>query len=253
MTSTAPAERAVALVREKVSARVFLLGDGEETTEALAKAIDDHGVLGSVPGALGALSKAGRRAVDQRVAAAAEGLLEDLDFSNLVVSGWCKHRALVAAARRTLATAGSEEIVDLCTHQITSTHSPHLDLFIDDVKVTSIDFEVCLTFTVKGAVALVRSGRLTAVRCGDCAVTGSLAVEGARICSREGHFQLPLLLHLGDDGLPLLKDPQVPAPRPPMDSAPTPVAADPVAAEETSRDEPAAAGVRTGASSVRAG
>lgn len=220
MMSTALVEPAVALVREKVSARVFLLGEGEETTEALAQALDDHGVLGSLPAAFSGLSRAGRRAVAERVAAAADGLL-DLDFSDLLVSGWCKHRALIAAARRTIATPGSEEIVDLCTHQITSTHSPYMDLFIEDVKVTSIEFEVCLTFTVKGAVALVRSGRLTAVRSGDCDVAGSLTVEGARICSREGHFQLPLLLRLGDNGLPLLREPQLPAPRPPTDSAPT--------------------------------
>jgi hypothetical protein len=57
---------------------------------------------------------------------------------------------------------------------------------------------------VKGLVATVQHGRLTALS-GGGDVVATLAAEGRQLAKREAHLQLPQLVRLGD-GIPLLND-----------------------------------------------
>jgi hypothetical protein len=71
---------------------------------------------------------------------------------------------------------------------------------------------------VKGVAATVRDGHLVTLHTGICDVTGTLAADGRQLAKREAHFELPLLLHLGD-GIPLLRgsgliQPAAPPPSP---------------------------------------
>jgi hypothetical protein len=192
-----------AITTQPISASAFLFGDTQDSVNALAHALDEKGVVGSLGAALTNLSRAGRGAVGNQIATVAHGLL-DLDLGDLVIGGWCKYADLTAAAKRSIAAPGSSEIVDLATHRITSTHSPHVEVFVNDTRVATVRFDLSITFTVKGVVATVRDGHLTTLQTGVCDVTGTLAAEGRQLAKREAHFELPLLLHLGD-GIPLLR------------------------------------------------
>jgi len=97
------------------SARLF--GETQDTGQALAQALDEKGVLGSLGAALQQVSQAGRQAADRQVATVAHGLL-DLDLGDLVVAGWRKQAALAAAVERTIANPGSTEVVELATHRL---------------------------------------------------------------------------------------------------------------------------------------
>jgi hypothetical protein len=192
-----------AITTQPISASVFLFGDSQDSVHALARALDEKGVVGSLGAALTNLSRAGRGAVGNQIATVAHGLL-DLDLGDLVIGGWCIFADLTAAAKRSMAAPGSSEIVDLATHSITSTHSPDVEVFVNDTRVATVRFDLSITFTVKGVVATVRDGRLITLHTGVCDVAGTLAADGRQLAKREAHFELPLLVHLGN-GIPLLR------------------------------------------------
>lgn len=201
------------------------LFDGQDTGRALAQALDEHGVLGSLDSALGLVAPTTRKAAGDQVAAVADGVLA-LDLGDLVVAGWRKQSQLAAAAERTAANPGTSELVELATHRVSSVHHPYVELLINDVRVTTVNFELDLEFEIKALVATVRDGHLVSLHSGDCDLSATLTAEGVRLASRSRHFDLPLvvrwplLLRLGGGTDPLpygAKPPPTSAP-----SAPSP-------------------------------
>ena len=63
----------------------LLFGEDQDPGEALARALDDKGILGSLDTALRLVPQAGRQAADGQVATVAQGLL-DLDLGDLVAA-----------------------------------------------------------------------------------------------------------------------------------------------------------------------
>jgi hypothetical protein len=192
---------------QPLTASAFLFDD-EATDRALARALDEHGVLGSLDNALGLVAQTTREAAGDQVAAVADSVLA-LDLGDLVVAGWRKQGQLAAAAERTAANPGTSELVELATHRVSSVHHPYVELLVNDVRVTTVDFELDLEFEVKALVATVRDGHLVSPHSGDCDLSATLAAQGVRLASRRRHFDLPLvvrwplLLHLGGGADPL--------------------------------------------------
>jgi hypothetical protein len=180
----------------------FLFGEDQDTGQALAQALGEQGVLGSLDAALQLLSQAGRQAADRQIATVAHGLL-DLDLGDLVVAGWRKQGQLAAAAERTAANPGSSEVVELASHRISSVHRPFVELLVNQLHVATVNFELDIEFTVRALVATVRNGHVVSLHSGICDVETTLAAEGLQLASRRAHFELPLfirwplLLHLG--------------------------------------------------------
>ncbi len=185
-----------------VTARVFLFGSGNDAVANLADVLTSGEVGGTVGGALQALGQETRASAIRELSRAGAALF-DFDLTDLLAAGWCKHSVLRQAARRTIAAPGSEELVDLATHRISVTHHPYVDLVIDDVRITTVDFDLQLDFDVKALSAVVRFGKLVAIAGGRCDVTGRLAIERVNALTRTGQFDLRLLVHLGRP-IPLL-------------------------------------------------
>jgi hypothetical protein len=182
---------------EPLTVRAVLFADtGVDPAAALAQSMDAGGVTAQVLRSVGGLSSAAQDEVKRQVAVVAGGVL-DLDVVDLVVGGWHKHAALVAAARRTLAVPGSEEIVDLASHRIRSVHRPYVAVLIDDVQVAKIDFELTVIFDFKALVAVVRAGRLVALRGGQCEVTAMFAAEGILLAQQRRRLDMNARLPLG--------------------------------------------------------
>jgi hypothetical protein len=186
----------------------FLFGQDQDTEQALAQALHEHGVLGSIGTALELVSDAGREAAADQVAVVADGLL-DLDLGDLVVAGWRKQGQLAAAAERTAANPGSSEVVELATHRVSSVHRPFVELLVNDVHVVTVTFDLEVAFIIRALVVTVRDGHVVSLRSGNCDVAPTLAAEGVQLASRRAHFELPLvvrwplLLHLGGGSDPL--------------------------------------------------
>jgi hypothetical protein len=180
-----------------VTARWFLFGKHEgDAAELLAKAVEDNGVGGAVAAAAGGLGKAGAHAVCDEVGRTADRLL-DLDLGDVLVAAWRKHSALVAAGQRTAAAPGTEELVELATHKVTSTHRPYVDVLVDGIEVATVELELQLSFLVKGMLGVVRAGRLVALRTGSCELSASLSCKGVKVASRKATLDLPATVRLG--------------------------------------------------------
>jgi hypothetical protein len=205
---------------QPLTASAFLFDD-EDTGRALARALDERGVLGSLDSALGLVAQTTREAAGDQVAAVADGVLA-LDLGDLVVAGWRKQGQLAAAAERTAANPGTSEVVELATHRVSSVHHPYVELLVNDVRVTTVNFELDLEFEVKALVASVRDGHLVSLHSGDCDLSATLTAEDIRLASRRRHVDLPLvvrwplLLHLGGgaDPLPYGAKPRPASPQP---------------------------------------
>jgi hypothetical protein len=151
-----------------------------------------------------------------------------LDLGDLVVAGWRKQGQLAAAAERTAANPATSEVVELATHRISSVHHPYIELLVNDVRVTTVNFELDLEFEVRALVVTVRDGHVVSLYSGDCDLTATLTAEGVQLASRRAHFELPLvvrwplLLHLGGGSDPLLY-----GAKPPRASSPSPAPSPP--------------------------
>ena len=184
-------------VTAPLTMRTFLFDDGAggDTAEMIGRTLREHGVARSALAGIRNLSTSAAQSVDREVGNVVDGLL-GLDLGDILVSCWRKHRALVEAAKRTLAAPGSEEVVILARHRATATYRPAVDLLVDGRKVTTFDFTLAIVFEATGLEAVVRMGELVALQGGDCLATATLTLEGARLAERQRHFDPALVVSL---------------------------------------------------------
>jgi hypothetical protein len=185
--------------------RTVLFGSEENAVGTLKDALASSPVAGVLGTALAGLSSATRNAAVGELSRVVSGLLS-LDIADIILAGWRKHGALVAAARRTVAAPGTQELVEVVTHTITWSDEPYVELYVDELRVATVHLQLTLGLDVKALVAAVAGGRLVGVRSGSCTVRAALSAEGARLAERTGYLELPLELPLGS-GVPLLLPP----------------------------------------------
>jgi hypothetical protein len=181
------------------TAAAVLFGDNSPDTAA-ARLSDDTASEG-VTAKLNiepALQVAARR----EIATAASGLLQ-IELVDLLVAGWRKYEDLLAAARRSLASPGATELVNLATHRVTANEHPYVDVLIDGAKLATVDLDLSVVFDVSLLIAAVRSARIVALHSGRCDITASLAVDGAEVATGHDVVDLPMVVTLGA-GIPLL-------------------------------------------------
>lgn len=185
------------------TALAVLCGPGPALPQAAADEVIAPAIRVN-PQALARVPEGVRVAAVGAIAATAAGLL-GFSLAESVVEGWREHRDLIAAARRTLATPGSREVVRLGTHQITVTRQPYVTVRVNGQEVARVDLELVLTFVVTVLVAVVSAGRLTALQSGCADVTAVLAVQGAEVLNRWAQIDLPGTISLRE-GIRLLPE-----------------------------------------------
>ncbi len=131
-----------------------------------------------------------------KVGSIVAGFLE-IDVFDLLLAGWRKYEALMTAARQTVETPGEEQVVELVTHRVVSTHRPRIDVEVDGVEVGSVDVEIDVALVLHAVRAVVTAGRLTALRSGLVDIEAKLSCEGVEIASKNRRLDLALELDLG--------------------------------------------------------
>ena len=182
----------------------LLFAPDEDNSVAVIPGLLPPGVGDDLARALPNVPATLREAAVRETTGAARDLL-NADPIGFLVSGWRKHREVIAAARRTMAVPGSIELVDLATHQITVTQRPAVNLLVDNRQTATVELGLSVVFTVSALVAGIRGGRLVAVHSGRCNVTANLAVQDTQVISRQVAFELPGIIPLGQ-GIALLAD-----------------------------------------------
>lgn len=182
--------------------RTILFDREDNAVGALKEALASSPVAGVLDTALAGLSSATRNAAVGEVSNAVSGLLS-LDLADILLAGWRKHGALVAAARRTATAPDTQELVEMVTHTINWSDEPYVELFVDELRVATVRLHLTLDLDVQALVAAVARGRLVGVRSGRCIFRAALSAEEVRLAERTADIELPLVLPLGS-GVPLL-------------------------------------------------
>ncbi|GAA0593249.1 hypothetical protein [Streptomyces crystallinus] len=204
-----------AAATEPYTVRAFLFSRPDEgSADALLGPLQGSGAATALlSGTTRPLTAAADEAVEREMAAVVDSFL-GLDLFDVAAGGWRKHAALTAAARRTRAAPGSEEVVALATHDITSHHRPYVDVLMDGIKLGTLDVGLDLNFRVTGLVAVVRDAQLVALSSGECVLTGILTLQQILLAKRQARLDLPGIWRLHTP-LPLLHDEPPPSPPPP--------------------------------------
>ena len=184
-----------AVIRPLTARAVLFPDDGPGETGGLSSALDATGVARAGLARVARIPAAALGTVESEVGTVAGDLL-DLDIGDAVVLGWRRYTALTAAAARTLAARGTEEVVALATHRVSSTYTPSVDVLVDEVKVNTLEFALSLQFEIRGLSAVVRGGDLVALRGGDCLLTARLTLEGAQLAHKERPVDLSVVVPL---------------------------------------------------------
>jgi hypothetical protein len=188
-----------------VSVRSIFFNSPADAVAALTTAVGSGEAGEQIRGALGRMGDAGQSAVFGEVASVAAGLLE-LDVTEIFGAALGRHSALRREAAASLAAPHTERIAELATHSVSYDHHPSIEIHVANLPVATIGLLARLEFRVRGLLAVVRGGRLIAIRAGNCDLTGTLAIAGVRVAQREVRLDLPLALRLGD-GVALLDEP----------------------------------------------
>jgi hypothetical protein len=171
-----------------LTAADLLFGSSEDAPEALTRHIMSAG-RGLVR-AMERLPRVTREAAVREAAAAAAELLK-VDLIEVLVSGWREHRDIYSAARRTLDTPGSKELVGLAPHRITIVQQPAVGILVDGHRVHTLQLGLSVLFDVTGLVAGIHAGRLAAVHSGRGEVGVALTVHEVEVLSKRHHLELP--------------------------------------------------------------
>jgi hypothetical protein len=178
---------------------LFPRGDAHE---ALWRDLDHHGVAGEVLRAVKHLSNAGRSELRRQFAGMIAGIL-DLDVANLIIRTLQTYDELMAAGERTAAAPTSVEIVQLLAVPIPWTTYADVQLRVDEVPRLTIRFKLDVVLEIS-AEAVVKGGRLVAVRSGQCTVTVTLNANEVPLTTNVATLDLAACLRLGS-GVPLAR------------------------------------------------
>jgi hypothetical protein len=201
MTTAAPAA--------PLTAADLLFGSSAGAPEALARRISSAGRTQSLGRALERLPRVTREAAIREAAAAAAALLK-VDLIDVLVAGWRDHRDITAAARRTLVTPASKELVGLAPHRVTTIQQPSVSILIDGRRVHTLQLGLSILFDVTGLVAGVAVGRLAGIHSGRCEIGVALTVHEIEILTKRSHLELPGVVAL-KSGVRLLPASEYPA------------------------------------------
>jgi hypothetical protein len=192
-----------------LTAADLLFGSSAGAPEALTRRISSAGRAQSLGRALERLPRVTREAAIREAAAAAAVLLK-IDLIDVLVAGWRDHRDITAAARRTLVTPASKELVGLAPHRVTTIQQPSVSILIDGRRVHTLQLGLSIIFDVTGLVAGVAVGRLAGIHSGRCEIGVALTVHEIEVLTKRSHLELPGVLAL-KSGVRLLPASDYPA------------------------------------------
>lgn len=176
----------------------LLFPPGEDGPGAVVPGLLSPGATGDLGRALENVPAALREAAVREATNAVKGLL-DVDLTGFLVSGWQKHREVIAAARRTVTVPGSIELVDLALHQITATQRPAVNLLVDNHRVATLELGLSVVFDISALVAGIREDGSSP--CTPAAATSRLRWPSRTPRSSAGRFasSCPASSRLGEE------------------------------------------------------
>jgi hypothetical protein len=133
---------------------------------------------------IGPVAAATYPALEERVAEVVRAALQ-IDLGELAVGAWSRYRELVEAAERTREAPGAPEDVVLAEHEITWSQPIAVEVVVDGIPVTTLQFALSVSLTMRGVVAVVEAGALVGLRVGDVLTGARLTLWEQELAARE--------------------------------------------------------------------
>jgi hypothetical protein len=171
-----------------LTAADLLFGSSENAHEELTRHVMASGR--NLARALVRLPRVTREAAVREAAVAAAGLLK-VDLIDVLVAGWREHRDVYSAARRTLVTPGSKELVGLAPHRVSTVQQPAVSILVDGHRVHTLQLGLSIIFEVTGLVAGIHAGRLAGVHAGRGEIGVALTIHELEVLTKRSHLELP--------------------------------------------------------------
>jgi hypothetical protein len=139
------------------------------------------------------LNGVARQALSEEIEAKLRMVMSET-LVDLILGGWRSYAAVTQAMWRSRNQPGVELIVALRSHTISAERQHDLDIEVDSMRVMTLSTRLAMQIGVNGAVAVVRDGKLIAIRSGQAEADGKVKLEGLQIAHTRRAF--PLTAHL---------------------------------------------------------
>lgn len=162
--------------------QIFSLAEVERTAElAAAESVGDT-----------------RKLVDSLVARAADRLF-DISLMEIMIGAWAKIVALQEYAIGEKLHSNKTHKFVLSEHKITSKHSPIIELFVYDKKVSEVKVDIALTLLMAKTTLRIKHGRIMEVKISGCQGLGKVSCYGQEILEQKTtEIEFPRTIKLGD-------------------------------------------------------
>jgi hypothetical protein len=125
--------------------------------------------------------------------------LLDIRVIDIVLGAWKKMSAIQAFATDEHLRSKKTHKFTLTEHKVRSNHSPKIELFVYDKKVTELPVDITLTFVIAKTYLMIKHGRIVEVRIGGCQVSGTIGCLGQTFYEKTStEMDFPPKLKLGD-------------------------------------------------------
>ena len=162
--------------------QIFSLAEVERTAElAAAESVGDT-----------------RKLVDSLVARAADRLF-DISLMEIMIGAWAKIAALQEYAIGEKLLSNKTHKFVLSEHKITSKHSPIIELFVYDQKVSEVKVDIALSLLMAKTTLRIKHGRIMEVKISGCQGVGKVSCYGQGILEQKTtEIEFPGAIKLGD-------------------------------------------------------
>jgi len=123
----------------------------------------------------------------------------NVPMSHILAGGWRQYRELIQYRDRKKHPAEEVALVPLHEHTISSTHKPQIEIFVNERRIGSLDFEIKLTLEIEMAILKIQDGKIWEVQMGSCRGCGTLSFGPAVLLERKtGMVQLPRMISFSE-------------------------------------------------------
>ena len=138
-----------------------------------------------------------RKLVDSLVTRAADRLF-DISLMEIMIGAWAKIVALQEYAIGEKLLSNKTHKFVLSQHKITSKHSPLIELFVHDIKVTDVQMDIILELLMAKTTLRIKHGRIMEVKISGCQGVGKVSCYGQEILQQKTtELEFPRAVKLG--------------------------------------------------------
>ena len=183
MTSPEPkqdAEEPAARQHKKLTAFDLFFEDPAHAAKEIEDALVEHRLLTSLPEHAPRLQGVAARYLLAQVGGQILTLLQHLPLGDMLAGGW-EQLQKVGQAKTATKLDGSSRNVSLFTHEVTFTHSPTIEMLVNEVPIPLLQLMLEATFAIDACELVITAGEIVQHTPGPSGVRAALKSNGVTL------------------------------------------------------------------------